>query len=280
MLTKVVPDLLFSEMRFLQKPEPSTKEESDQKPKKKPRKKKSEKEIARYFDVCGTRPADHEVNQKRHTPPLDASAVARDLQPASPVISGLIEKPFLGFGSRGTHPLTTSYYSWSESGRESSTRAKQFAPNLETLAAGQLQSSRLREQTRSIPLGHNPDQHTSVERAIVQSRSKSQRLKSEPAREIDQATRPPAKPPLVKDTSTEAMPVPIPEKHAKVVPTTTSLADQTHARSNSTENNLAVDETVQSPLKDDEHHGVGLLQPKPMSNPMARQYAEPWEELL
>jgi hypothetical protein len=38
MLTEVVPDLVFSEMRFLQKPEPSTKKESDPKPKKKPRK--------------------------------------------------------------------------------------------------------------------------------------------------------------------------------------------------------------------------------------------------
>lgn len=282
MLNEVVPDLVFSEMKFLQKPEISTKEEPDAKPKKKSRQKKrrqtSEKEISRYFDVGGTRPGDDE-NHKRHTPPLDTSAVARDLQPTSPVISDLVEKPFLGFGSRGTHPPTTSYYSWSESGRESSTRAKQFAPDLETVAAGQLQSSRLRDQTQPIPLEHNSDKHIPAERAIVRSGSKSQHLTSEPAREIDQATLLPAKPQSVKEVDPKPFPVPISNRHETLIPAAVSPADQAQAGPDSTEKDLAVDEIVPSPPEDDEQHSF-KFQPKPLSNPMVRQYAEPWEELL
>jgi hypothetical protein len=283
MLNEVVPDLVFSEMRFLQKPETSTKEEPDLKPKKSRQKKRrqtSEKEISRYFDAGVTRPDDDEVNQKRRTPPLDTSAVARHLQPASPVISDLVEKPFLGFGSRGTHPPTTSYYSWSESGRESSTRAKHFAPDLETVAAGQLQNIRLRDQTQPIPLEHNSDKHIPAERANVQSRSKSQHLTSEPAREIDQATSLPAKPPSVKEVDPKAFPIPISNRHETLVPAAVSPANQAQAGPDSTEKHLAVDEIVPSPPKDDEQHGVKPLQPKPLSNLMARQYAEPWEELL
>ncbi|KAG9520965.1 hypothetical protein KCV07_g3821, partial [Aureobasidium melanogenum] len=52
--SKGLPDLVFSEMRFLQKPESSTKEESDQKPKKKLHKKKrhqlSEREISSWSE--------------------------------------------------------------------------------------------------------------------------------------------------------------------------------------------------------------------------------------
>jgi hypothetical protein len=282
LLNEVVPDLVFSEMKFLQKPESSTKEEPDPKPKKKSRQKKrhrtSEKEISRYFDVGGTRPSDDE-NHKRHTPPLDTSAAARDLQPVSPVISDLVEKPFLGFGSRGTHPPTTSYYSWSESGRESSTRAKQFAPDLETVAAGQLQSSRLRDQTQPIPLEHDSDKHIPAKRAIVEPGSKSQHLTSEPAREIDQATLPPTKPQSVKEVDPKSFPIPISSRYETLAPAAVSPANQAQAGPDSTEKDLAVDQIVPGPLKGDAQHGV-KLQPKPLSNPMARQYAEPWEELL
>jgi hypothetical protein len=94
MLNEVVPDLVFSEMRFLQKPETSTKEEPDLKPKKSRQKKRrqtSEKEISRYFDAGVTRPDDDEVNQKRRTPPLDTSAVARHLQRHTPAHYKLLQ---------------------------------------------------------------------------------------------------------------------------------------------------------------------------------------------
>ncbi|KAI4808962.1 hypothetical protein E4T44_11013, partial [Aureobasidium sp. EXF-8845] len=282
MLNEIVPDLVFSEMKFLQKPETSITEEPDPKPKKKSRQKKrrrtSEKEISRYFDGGGTRPGNDE-NHKRHPPPLDTFAVARDLQPASPVISDLVEKPFLGFGSRNTHPPTTSYYSWSESGRESSTRAKHFAPDLETVAVGQLQSSRLRDQTQPIPLEHNSDKNISAERAIVQSGSKSQHSTFEPAREIDQATLLPAKPQSVKEVDPKPLPVPISNRHETLVPAAVSPASQAQAGPDSTEEDLAVDEIVPSPPEDREQHG-DKSPPKPLSDPMVRQYAEPWEELL
>jgi hypothetical protein len=284
MLTWIVPDLVFSEMRFLQKPESLTKEGSEPKSKKKSRKKKrrqtSEKEISRYFDVGGTRPGDDEMGQKRHTPPSDTSAVPQDLQSASPVISDLLEKPFLGFGSRGTHPPTTSYYSWSESGRETSVRAKQFAPDLETLAAGQLQSSRPQEQKRSIIQEHNPGRYPSVERAITKPRSKTQYLAPESAQESKQATSLPNKPPLVQEADTEAIPVSISNKHETFVAAAASLADQDKARTNSTKKNLVVHEAVPNPPKGEEHYGVESAQPRSTSDPLLKQYPEPWDELL
>jgi hypothetical protein len=284
MLTQVVPDLVFSEMRFLQKPESSTKEESEPKSKKKPHKKRrrqtSEKEISRYFDIGGTRPGDDDMGQKRHTLPPDTSAAAQDLQSASPVIPDLLKKPFLGFGSRGSHPPTTSYYSWSESGRESSARVKQFAPDLETVAAGQLQSSRPQEQRKTILLELNSARHPSAERATTKTRSKSQYLASEPAQEVDRATHLPNKPPLVQEADTEAMPVHVSDKHETFVPAAASLVTQNEARPNSTKKNSVVHETVPNPPKNDEHYGVEPAQSRPMSNPILKQYLEPWEELL
>jgi hypothetical protein len=272
-------------MKFLQKPECSTKEESEPKSKKKPRKKKrrqtSEKEISRYFDVGGTRHGDDEMGQKRHTPPPDTSAVPQDLQSASPVISDLLEKPFLGFGSRGTHPPTTSYYSWSESGRESSVRVKQFAPDLETLAAGQLQSSRPQEQKKSILQEHDPGRYPSVERAITKPRRKTQYLAPESAQESKQATSLPNKPPLIQEADTEAMPMSISNEHETFVPAAASLANQDEARTNSTKKNLVVHEAVPNPPNvGEEHHGVEPAQSRSTSNPVLKEYPEPWEELL
>ena len=56
MLIQIVPDLVFSEMRFLQNSEPIGKEKPERKSKKKHKKRHelSEKEISRYFDSSKT----------------------------------------------------------------------------------------------------------------------------------------------------------------------------------------------------------------------------------
>jgi len=283
-MTRVVPDLVFSEMRFLQKPESVTKDEPDPNPKKKSRKKKprqtSEKEISRYFDTGETRPRIEERDQKRHTPPQETAAAEKGLHTVSPVVSGLLEKPFLGFGSRGTHPLPTSYYSWSESGRESSVRAKHFATDLEPLAAGQLQSSRARKQENTILLKSDTVQGNSTESAVTERQNKNQHVISEHACGIDQATRSPAKSRPVQQTDNEEMSVPISSKHKTFAPATTSLAYQSEARSNSTKEISKVPEAALNAPQNGGDCRARSVQSRPTSNYVFEQHSEPWDELL
>ncbi|KAF2831294.1 hypothetical protein CC86DRAFT_463214 [Ophiobolus disseminans] len=141
-----LPDLVFSEMKFLQKekdpPEPAPQQTA---PKKKKRKKDhahtKEGEISAFF--TSVRPALAEKNNNAQT------HGARELESTAPVTgrhererstksSGVVatievhEKgPFLGFGSRGPRHESTSYVSWSDSVHApevTSQRPKQFAP--------------------------------------------------------------------------------------------------------------------------------------------------------
>lgn len=284
MLTQLVPDLVFSEMKFLQKPESITKDEIDPKSKKKSRKKKprqtTEKEIARYFDAGGTRPRDDERDQKRHTPPHDTAAADKGLQSVSPVVSDVLEKPFLGFGSRGTHPPTTSYYSWSESGRGSSARAKHFVPDLEPLAAGQLQGSQARKQKELVLLESDTAQRPSLRSAVTERHSKDQNVISEPARDIDQAACPPAKPRPARQTDTEGTPIPISDKHDTLVPAARSLANQIEAKSDRTKRDLTVPEVGLNGPKVNENYRARSYRSRAASNDVPKQHPEPWEELL
>lgn len=284
MLIPVVPDLVFSEMRFLQKPESSTKEESNPKSKKKSHKKKrrqtSEKEISRYFDPGGARSHDDKGDQKRHTPPHDTPAVEKGPQSVSPVVPDLLDKPFLGFGSRGTNPPTTSYYSWSEPGRESSARAKRFAPDLEPLAPGQFQSSRARKQGKSVLPQPDVVRYLSEEPAITERHSKNQYEMSEHAREIDQASRPPTKPQTAHKADTEDILLPVSDKHETFAPVAASQADQSAVRSNSTKKDSTVREAALEAPNDDEHYSAEPARPRPTDNRVRKQHSEPWDELL
>lgn len=287
MLTRVVPDLVFSEMRFLQKPESVSREEPGSKSKRKSKKKKPrhtfEKEISRYFDAGEIRPHDDERDQKRHTPSHDTAAAEvekKGLQSVSPVVSDLLEKPFLGFGSRGTHPPTTSYYSWSESGREGSARSKHFAPDLELLAAGQLQSSRPRKQRESILLDNYEAERPSAEPAVTEQHNKNQGVISEHARDIDQATRPAAKPGPIQQPKPKEPPVPISDEHQTSVPAATSLANQSEARLNSTEKDSKVPGPALNAPQNNDDHNARPVRLRPARNRVLRQNSEPWEELL
>lgn len=284
MLTQVVPDLVFSEMRFLQKPESASKDESDPKLKEKSRKKKprqaSDKEISRYFDAGGSRPYNDGEDQKRHMPPHETAVAKKNLESVSPVVSDLLEKPFLGFGSRGTHPPTTSYYSWSESGREDSARAKHFAPLLEPLAAGQPQSSRARKQKEVIVLKPDAAQCSSAESAVTESHSNNQHVMPEHARDVNQATPEPAEPRPIQQADVKGKPILISDKHDTLIPTAASLANQSKARSNSTKKDSPVSEAVLNAPKVDENQVDRSVRSRPASGHVLKQHPEPWEELL
>lgn len=271
-------------MRFLQKPESAAKDESDPKPNKKSRKKKprqaSEKEISRYFDAGGARLHDDGGDQKRHIPPHDIATAKQGLQSVSPVVSNLLEKPFLGFGSRGTHPPTTSYYSWSESGRESSAQARHFAPNLELLAAGQLQSSRARKQKKLSLYEANTAQCPSAEPTVTKSHGKDRYPISEHALEMDQAICPPAEPQPVQQNEAEETPKLISDKHDMLVTAAKSLVYQNGERSNSTKKDSSVPEAVLDVSKVDDNHVARSVRSRSASDHLAKEYAQPWEELL
>lgn len=284
MLNQVVPDSVFSEMRFLQKPESSTKEEPNTKPVKKLQKKKrrqsSEKEISRYFDVGAMRPGEDDTVQRRQTPPVDTVGVARGVQTTSPVVSDLLEKPFLGFGGRGSHPPTTSFYSWSESGQGSSARMAHFVQDLEPLAVGQLQSGRALQQIEGILFEQDTAQCSPAEQVIPGQHSKNGDTKLEPAQKISQTNHPSVKPSTNRGFDSETMPVSISKKQETPVPAAISLVNQSERERHSANRTLTADEPMPNMPKDDAHCGTKPAQAGLSTNPVLEQYLEPWEELL
>lgn len=284
MLNQIVPDLVFSEMRFLQKPESSTKEEPNTKPKKKSQKKKhrqsSEKEISRYFDAGAMRPGDDDTAQRRQTPPLDTPRVARSVQTTSPVVPDLLDKPFLGFGSRGSHPPTTSYFSWSESGKGSSARMAHFVQNLEPLAAGQLQSDRALQQMGAILPEQDTVQCSPAEQVIPGQHSKSRDPILEPAQKISRTNHLPVKPPTKQGFDSETMPVSISGKQETSVPAARSLVNQDERDWHSADRTLPSDEAMPNMPKGNVRCDTKSAQAGFTANPVSKQYLEPWEELL
>lgn len=128
-----MPDLVFNELRFLQKPKDHQDEmprDDVAQPKKDGRRRQHQDEISAYFaaqrpDTAHTPGRDHrksvaQAGQQRahhdeHPPPLPKK------QPNNPPVD-LPEKPFLGFGSKGVQPdgkdvnlTSNSYYTGSES---------------------------------------------------------------------------------------------------------------------------------------------------------------------
>ncbi|RMY90192.1 hypothetical protein D0864_06308 [Hortaea werneckii] len=122
-----LPDLAFNEMRFLQKPkdhqDAMSGSQAAKGPTKKDRKHAQDEEISAYFaaqrrDPDGKQDDPSRIGSRQDRR-RDSPIRARQ---ASPPPVELPEKPFLGFGSKGTqqdrsrkHDHGTSYYSWSES---------------------------------------------------------------------------------------------------------------------------------------------------------------------
>ncbi|KAK3675760.1 hypothetical protein LTR78_004401 [Recurvomyces mirabilis] len=121
-----LPDLVFNEMRFLQKP----KDHQDKTPArpdneaatKKDRQQRREEEISAYFTV-GRDAAQHDHPRQRNSrdPPCkEKGHRLHQRSAARPPPVDLPEKPFLGFGSKGQHattqePTTNSNCTWSDS---------------------------------------------------------------------------------------------------------------------------------------------------------------------
>ncbi|KAI7217959.1 hypothetical protein KC333_g3886 [Hortaea werneckii] len=122
-----LPDLAFNEMRFLQQPKDHqdavSANQAAKGPAKKGRKHAQDEEISAYFAAHR-----HDPDGNQHDPSRMGNkrgrrkdSPTRTQQPSQPPVE-LPEKPFLGFGSKGTqqdrrrkHDQSTSYYSWSES---------------------------------------------------------------------------------------------------------------------------------------------------------------------
>ncbi|KAK3657117.1 hypothetical protein LTR56_002631 [Elasticomyces elasticus] len=121
-----LPDLVFNEMRFLEKPKDHQNRlpaEAERTTTKKDSKRQQEEQISAYFAHNNTAEAGPELaSLVAKSPPHEHQQPSRtthrkpEIQP--PV--DLPDKPFLGFGSKGQHANSretgpTSYYSWSES---------------------------------------------------------------------------------------------------------------------------------------------------------------------
>ncbi|KAF2035910.1 hypothetical protein EK21DRAFT_53548 [Setomelanomma holmii] len=128
-----LPDLVFSEMKFLQKekdqPDTGVPDEPPKKKRKKDRAQTKEGEISAFF--TSVRPAlaekDNNITRKHVQRPASAKATLRERERAqSTKSSGVlptIENPgkasYLGFGGRGPRHESTGYVSWSDSVRDS-----------------------------------------------------------------------------------------------------------------------------------------------------------------
>lgn len=130
----LVPDLVFSEMQFLQKRKDAPKAQSGVDPPRKSRKqdraRANEEEISAYFK--STRPAlaevDGNVSAKVNPSHCQGSVVPNlNHEGQRPTTDGsakptmeLPTKPYLGFGGRGIEAPSTSYFGWSSSVRQPS----------------------------------------------------------------------------------------------------------------------------------------------------------------
>lgn len=130
--TPAVPDLVFSEMKFLQKeqpsPEPNVREALPKKKRRKDHVQTKEGEISAYFTTARPALAEKDNNEQSHTLPSAAGTTTRNRgqeqtqsRKSSDVVP-TIEMPdqslYLGFGSRGPRHVSTNYVSWSKSVRE------------------------------------------------------------------------------------------------------------------------------------------------------------------
>ncbi|KAK8181397.1 hypothetical protein BC567DRAFT_223056 [Phyllosticta citribraziliensis] len=134
-MSYVVPDLVFSEMRFLQKQDDTREKNQEETRNKRKRKDPTHvqgQEISAYFGAKRPPLADKDQNiQRKPSEHRSRSTSLRQrshsrsstrFESARPPIE-LPDKPYLGFGSRGVDPVAsdpTHYIPWSESVRNAS----------------------------------------------------------------------------------------------------------------------------------------------------------------
>ena len=156
-----VPDLVFNEMRFLQKPTDHQDEppeaEGPRKSNAKDRKHSQGEEISAYFNRKKSTSHGHDRGmdrQPKQSENADEDRPSRshpkEARRKSPRVD-LPEKPFLGFGSKGGKPESkealddeTAYYTWSDSLPRRSTPPRARPPVAPTREIGQLPTKRLR----------------------------------------------------------------------------------------------------------------------------------------
>lgn len=143
-----VPDLVFSEMKFLQKEQPSPEPNLQRNVPKKKRKKDTlhtkEGEISAYFTSKRAALAEKDAiaPSQRVRAGTDPTATScgqgqRERRKSSdvvPTIETLDKDPYLGFGSGGPRHESASYVSWSES-----VRGPDLTPQLKQPSASQLE---------------------------------------------------------------------------------------------------------------------------------------------
>lgn len=169
-----LPDLVFSEMRFLQKREDAPGEQANPDTQRRRRRKNltraNQEEVSAYFTTTRVVLAEKESNIQSK---VSSSRQAQTLIPerknkqqksasinsAIPTIE-LPEKPYLGFGSRGTRHESTPRLSWSSSIRHSS-ETPVLRRALTTIEVGQLETVQARRHGTNIninrPLSAVPD---------------------------------------------------------------------------------------------------------------------------
>jgi hypothetical protein len=169
-----VPDLVFSEMRFLQKQKDAPEEQANPDTQRRRRRKNlsraNQEEISAYFTTTRLVLAEKEsniqskVSSSRQAQTLIPERKNKQQKSASidsdiPTIE-LPEKPYLGFGSRGTRHESTPHLSWSSSIRHSS-ESPVLRRALTTIEVGQLETVQARRHGTNIninrPLSAVPD---------------------------------------------------------------------------------------------------------------------------
>lgn len=171
-----LPDLVFSEMKFLQKRKDALEEakpDSQRKRRRKDTTRANQEEISAYFTTMRPALAEKDGNVRSNVSP---SRHKRTLAPrcenkqqkspsadsGRPTIE-LPEKPYLGFGSRGTQHESTSCLSWSSSVRQpSETPVLQRA--LTTIAVGQLETVQARRHGANVNINRLPSAKSDARR--------------------------------------------------------------------------------------------------------------------
>lgn len=175
-----VPDLVFSKMKFLQNHHggnDDTTQALDSKKKQKKDHARTEEDISAFF--TSTRPALVETDGNilaDSACPTGPSARAKTDRPrpmqdpsrvsgtAVPTVESETKASYLGFGSRGPHPESTNYFSWSKS-----IRAPSIAPGkpMGTLTDQDKAIDAQVQETHQIPPGRGTSVHQNMPSSVV-----------------------------------------------------------------------------------------------------------------
>ena len=150
-----VPDLVFNEMRFLQKPTEHQHEvrgvDESRKSKTKEPARNQGQEISAYFNAKTSIVPEARYEERVRQAPMETGKDrlsrgrrAKEADLSKPLVE-LPEKPFLGFGSKGVQPLSatghddsTSYYTWSESAQRRLSPHREHQVTAPTYNTGQV----------------------------------------------------------------------------------------------------------------------------------------------